>query len=65
MLFPRGTHDALAQLDLLQPLIARLGPRATLALFDAADHSFHVPARSGRKDGEVMGELLDARRIAG
>ena len=34
--------------------------RATLELFEAADHSFHVPARSGRNDREVMNEILDA-----
>jgi hypothetical protein len=59
MLFLQGTKDTLAELDLLRPLVARLGPRATLALFDDADHSFHVPARTGRKDAEVMAELLD------
>ncbi len=59
MLFLQGTKDTLAELDLLQPLVARLGPRATLALFDDADHSFHVPAKTGRKDAEVMAELLD------
>jgi hypothetical protein len=25
-----------------------------------ADHSFHVPARTGRKDGDVRAELLNA-----
>jgi len=59
MLFLQGTKDTLAELDLLQPLVAALGPRATLALFDDADHSFHVPAKTGRKDAEVMAELLD------
>jgi predicted alpha/beta-hydrolase family hydrolase len=59
MLFLQGTKDTLAELDLLQPLVAQLGPRATLALFDYADHSFHVPAKTGRKDAEVMAELLD------
>ena len=34
--------------------------RATLKLFEDADHSFHVPARSGRKDAEVLSEVLDA-----
>ena len=42
------------------PLIARLGSRATLRLFEDANHSFHVPAKSGRKDAEVLSELLDA-----
>jgi hypothetical protein len=39
--------------------VKRLGRRATLELFDDADHSFHVPARSGRSDAEVMSELLE------
>jgi len=57
MLFLQGTRDDLAELELLQPLIERLGALATLKLFDDADHSFHVPARSGRKDSEVVREL--------
>jgi uncharacterized protein len=60
MLFLQGTRDALADLPLLQPLVDRLGSRATLKLFGDADHSFHVPARSGRKDPEVRREILDA-----
>lgn len=60
MLFLQGTRDALAELPLLQPLIARLGKRATLHLLPDADHSFHVPARTGRKDTEIMAELVDA-----
>jgi hypothetical protein len=59
MLFLSGTKDTLAELDLLKPVVARLGERARLTLFEAADHSFHVPARSGRKDEEVLAELLD------
>jgi len=59
MLFLQGTKDTLAELDLLQPLVARLGPLATLALSDDADHSFHAPAKTGRKDAEVLAQLLD------
>ncbi|HEY1139819.1 MAG TPA: alpha/beta family hydrolase [Lysobacter sp.] len=62
MLFLQGTRDELARLDLLQAVVARLGSRATLALFEHADHSFHVPARSGRSDAQVMDELVE--RIA-
>ena len=54
MLFLQGTRDALAELRLLEPLIARLGSYAELAAFADADHSFHVPARSGRKDADVL-----------
>jgi predicted alpha/beta-hydrolase family hydrolase len=60
MLFLQGTRDELAKLDLLQPLIDQLGARATLQLLQDADHSFHVPARTGRKDTEVRAEMLDA-----
>jgi fermentation-respiration switch protein FrsA (DUF1100 family) len=59
MLFLQGTRDEFADLDYLKPLIKRLGAVATLKLFDDADHSFHVPAKSGRKDADVMTELLD------
>jgi predicted alpha/beta-hydrolase family hydrolase len=59
MLFLQGTRDALAELGELKPVCQALS-RATLKLFDDADHSFHVPARTGRKDAEVMAELLDA-----
>jgi predicted alpha/beta-hydrolase family hydrolase len=58
MLFLQGTNDELAQRDLLQPLVQRLGERATLVLFEQADHSLHVPARTGRKDAEVRAEML-------
>jgi predicted alpha/beta-hydrolase family hydrolase len=59
MLFLQGTRDNLADLKLMQRLARQLGARATLQLFEDADHSFHVPARTGRKDAEVMTELLD------
>ena len=60
MLFLQGTRDALATLDQLQPLCDALGARATLKLFQDADHSFHLPARTGRTDAQVRGEMLDA-----
>ena len=60
MLFLQGTRDEFADLKLLESLTKRLGAVATLNLFQEANHSFHVPARSGRKDAEVMEELLNA-----
>jgi predicted alpha/beta-hydrolase family hydrolase len=60
MLFLQGTRDEFADLQLLRPLAEQLGARATLKLFQDADHSFHVPARTGRKDPEVRAEMLDA-----
>jgi uncharacterized protein len=59
LLFLQGTRDALAALDQIEPLCLALGARATLKLFADADHSFHVPARSGRKDPQVLDEVLD------
>jgi uncharacterized protein len=60
MLFLQGARDKLAELNLLEPVVDRLGESATLHLVEGADHSFHVPARSGRNDREVMAEILDA-----
>jgi predicted alpha/beta-hydrolase family hydrolase len=60
ILFVQGTRDKLAELDLLKPVIDKLGAAATLQLLDGADHSFHVPARSGRSDRDVMSEILDS-----
>jgi len=60
MLFLQGSRDDFADIALLRPLVERLGARALLKVFADADHSFHVPARSGRKDAEVREEVLDA-----
>jgi uncharacterized protein len=60
MLFIQGTRDSLAELKLLEPVVKSLGPTAALHRVEGADHSFHAPARSGRNDREVMGEILDA-----
>jgi len=60
-LFLQGTNDEFAQFDLLQATVAGLG-RAALKLIPGADHSFHVPAKSGRKDADVLDEFLDAAR---
>jgi uncharacterized protein len=59
LLFLQGTRDSLAELKLIEPVVKGLGPSATLHLVQQADHSFHVLARSGRNDREVMGEILD------
>jgi hypothetical protein len=58
MLFLQGANDKLAELKLLRPLCARL-PAATLHVVEHADHSFHVPARTGRDDAEVRAEIED------
>jgi predicted alpha/beta-hydrolase family hydrolase len=60
MLFLQGTRDALADAKLMQKLARSLGPRATLLFLQDADHSWHVPARSGRTDADIMQQALDA-----
>jgi predicted alpha/beta-hydrolase family hydrolase len=59
MLFLQGTRDSLAEAALIEGVVKRLGSQARLHLVDGADHSFHVLARSGRNDREVMNEILD------
>ena len=59
MLFLQGSRDALADTEFVSALVKRLGKRATLKLFQDADHSFHVPARTGRQDAEVRAGMLD------
>ena len=59
MLFIQGTRDKLAEPTLLEPVVKRLGASASLHLVAEADHAFHVLARSGRNDREVMSEIVD------
>ena len=70
MLFLQGARDTLADLNLLRPVCANLGSRATLHVIATADHSFHVLKSSGRSDAEVLRELAEtvvswAERIEG
>lgn len=62
MLFLQGDRDEFADLALLNGVTDRLGRLATLHLFPNADHSFHVPARTGRKDSDVRTEMFDVVR---
>ena len=59
MLFLQGGNDKLAELRLLEPSVGKLGKKASLHVVKDADHSFHVPARSGRRDADVLAELID------
>ena len=61
-LFLQGSRDEFARLDLLEATVGGLGALTTLKLLDAADHAFHVPAKTGRKDADVLGEALDTAR---
>ena len=60
MLFLQGTRDDFARLDLIRELVGALGTRVTLAPFEGADHSFHVPVGSGGTDVAVRAAALDA-----
>jgi uncharacterized protein len=60
MLFLQGDRDEFADLKLLRPVVNRLGDQATLHLVKGANHSFKVLKRSGKTDGDVMRELVDA-----
>ena len=60
MLFLQGSRDALAERGLLESVVAGLGARASLSLVEDADHSFHVPASSGRRDADVRAALWQA-----
>jgi uncharacterized protein len=59
MLFLQGTRDALADMDLLAATVNRLGEKATLTPIEGADHSFHIPARSGGADEQALADALD------
>jgi uncharacterized protein len=59
MLFMQGTRDTFADLKLLRPVCAKLGPQTTLHVIEKADHSFHVLKSSGRSDGQVLRELAE------
>lgn len=54
VLFLQGTRDALASLDLLKPVIKKIGKKAELFIIEGADHSFHVPKDNKLKDSEVI-----------
>jgi len=59
MLFLQGSRDEFAALDLLTPVVKRLGNRVTLHLVEGGDHSFKVLKRTGRTETDVMNELAD------
>jgi uncharacterized protein len=60
MLFIQGTRDKLADPALLAPDLKKLCRKASAQMVDPADHAFHVPARSGRSDGDVVTKIVDA-----
>jgi predicted alpha/beta-hydrolase family hydrolase len=59
MLFLQGAKDKLAEIELLEPLVSKLRS-SELQIIPDADHSFHVPKRSGKSDDDVISELAVA-----
>ena len=57
MLFIQGTRDNLANLEMMQEVVASLGTMATLHIIDTADHSFGVLKRSGKTKEDVYREI--------
>jgi predicted alpha/beta-hydrolase family hydrolase len=62
LLFLQGTRDALADLARMKSVCKKLGKRATLHVVGEADHSFHVPTRTGKTDEDVLVELAERVR---
>ena len=60
MLFLQGTRDPFAPAQSIRSVCKKLGPRATLVIFEGADHSFHVPKSSGKTDSEIIRELAQS-----
>ena len=58
MLFIQGTADPLANFDLIQALMGRLGPTAHLHVVEGGDHSFRV--RGHRRPDDEIGRELGA-----
>ena len=58
MLFVQGTRDALCDLSLLRPVLARLGTRATLHEIVGGDHGFEVRKSDGRSAASVLEEVI-------
>jgi predicted alpha/beta-hydrolase family hydrolase len=62
MLFLSGTRDKLAYLDLLRPVLAKLGTRATLHLLETADHSYKILKRTRKSPEDVFAEMARVLR---
>src|SRR5262249_31609690 len=55
MLFISGTKDTLARRDLLEKVVAKIGPNATLVWVEGGDHSL----KRGRSDKESLSFSID------
>ena len=60
MLFVQGSADAFGTAAEIRGLLPRLNRGCVLREIASGDHSFKVPARTGRTQADVMTEVLDA-----
>ncbi|MBS2022124.1 MAG: dienelactone hydrolase family protein, partial [Deltaproteobacteria bacterium] len=60
MLFLSGERDKLAELQLLRPVVDKLGARATLELIAEGDHGFDVPKRTGKTHEQILAGLAES-----
>jgi predicted alpha/beta-hydrolase family hydrolase len=57
MLFLSGSRDEFAELDLLKPVVKKLGKGAKLHLVDTANHGYKILKKSPKSDEEVFVEM--------
>ncbi len=57
MLFLTGTRDEFADLELLKPVVKKLGKRATLHLLDTANHGYKVLKKSRTSTEDIFAEI--------
>ena len=62
MLFLSGTRDELATLDLLEPVIRKLGKDATLHKIDTANHGYKVLKKTRTSAEDVFAEMARVTR---
>jgi predicted alpha/beta-hydrolase family hydrolase len=59
MLFVQGTRDPFGTPDELAPILAGLPAKVVVFPVEQGGHSFEVPKRAGRGQGEVIESILD------
>jgi len=57
-----GTRDAFCDPPLMRDVLKKLETPWTMHWLEDADHSFHVPKKSGRTDAQVLDEVGTATR---
>jgi predicted alpha/beta-hydrolase family hydrolase len=60
LLFVSGTRDAMAKPEHLDPVLSKLGNRATICWIAEADHGFKAPKRTGRTEAGIAAEAAEA-----